>query len=85
MENEPVEGEVADRSAQAGVLGLELLEPLRLAHLEAAVLLAKAVAGDRVDARGLDHLRDLPAFARQDLGLAQLADDLLRGGGSCVA
>jgi hypothetical protein len=77
LEDELVEGEVGDRSAQPVVLALEVLEVLGLGDLEAAVRFAPAVVGDLVDAEGVDDLRDLLALAQQDLGLAQLGDDLL--------
>jgi hypothetical protein len=70
LQDELVEGEDADRSAQAGVLALEVLDPLRLADLEAAVLY---------------DLRDLLALAKQDLRLAQLGDGLLGAAGPITA
>jgi hypothetical protein len=60
-----------------GRLADEVLEPFRLGDLEPAVLFAPAVVGDLVDAEGLDYLGDLLAFTEQNVGLAQLGDDLL--------
>jgi hypothetical protein len=68
---------VGDDLLQLGVLALELLEPLRLVDLHAAVLAAPAVIRLLAHTELPHHLADRLALRKPHLGFTQLADDLL--------
>jgi hypothetical protein len=70
---------VGDQALQLAVLFLELLQPLDVGGLHAAVLVSPAVKGLLGDLQGLCRLGHLLAFAEHRLGLPELADDLLGG------
>src|SRR5262249_35586690 len=70
-----VQGQVGDQALEPGVLGLQLLEPLGLVLLEAAVLVAPAVQGLLANAEALADLGDVQPLRQVSLGLAQLGDD----------
>ena len=77
LEHLLVQGPFGDEALEAGVLGLQLLEPLGLVLLEAAVPVAPAVQGRLADAEALADLGPAQALGEVGLGLAQLGDDLL--------
>src|SRR5690606_10117156 len=69
-----VQREIGNRLAQPHVLTLQLLQPLGLVHLQAAIFLAPAIVGLL---RHPDRLAERPTPTHQNLHLTQLADDLL--------
>jgi len=75
---------VGDQALQGGVLALELLQPLGVVGLHPAVLVAPAMEGDLGDLQGLRDLGDRLALGEHQLGLAQLADDLIGGVALCL-
>lgn len=77
LEDELVQGEIRDRSAQPRVFSLKLLQALGLRDVQAPVLLAPVLAADLAYANRPCHLGYLLALAEQNVGLAQLGDDLL--------
>ncbi len=68
-----------DDSLQLSILTLQLFQPLGVIDLHPAVLVTPPVERLLGDLQRLGSLRDRPALAEHPLGLAQLADDLLRG------
>jgi hypothetical protein len=64
------------RASATQVLDLKLLQALRVLGLQAAVLLAPAVERVFGDLEGPWRPRGSSTFAKHDLGLAELADDL---------
>jgi len=75
---------IGDQSLQRDVLALELLQPLGVVGLHTAVLVAPAVKGVLGDLQGLGDLGNALALAEQQLGLAELADDLVGGVAPCL-
>src|SRR5438445_2682600 len=69
---------VCDDPLERRVLALELLQALDVVRLHPAVLRAPAVERVLRDLELLGDLGDRLAFRQQPLGLAQLANDLLR-------
>src|SRR5690606_14682712 len=65
------------RLAQPHVLTLQLLQPLGLVHLQAAIFLAPAIVGLLRHPDRPDRLAERPTPTHQNLHLTQLADDLL--------
>jgi hypothetical protein len=77
LEHLLVQGQLGDQALEPGVLGLQVLEPLGLVGLQAAVLVPPAVEGLLADAEALADLGDGQALGQVGLGLAQLGDDFL--------
>src|SRR5579885_2351747 len=75
LEHLLVQGQLGGEALEAGVLRLQLLKPLGLVGLEAAVLVAPAVQGLLAGAEALADLGDAQALGQVGLGLAQLGDD----------
>jgi hypothetical protein len=69
---------LGDQPLEPSVLDLELLQPLRLLRLHAAVPVASAVEGLLAHAEVLQHLRHRAARREHGVGLAELVDHLLR-------
>src|SRR5262249_10700512 len=78
LEHPLVQGQLGDEALQPGVLGLQLLKPLGLVGLEAAVLVPPPVQGLLAHAEALADLGEAQALGQVGLGLAQLGDDLFR-------
>jgi hypothetical protein len=76
LENQLVEGEVGDDLSELAVLALELFQALGLGGGHPAELLAPAVVGDVTDTQGFDDLCKLLPLPEQDIGVAELSDDL---------
>src|SRR5215218_10717178 len=66
-------------TGSAGVLGLQLPQPLGLAGLHPAVLAPPAVPGRLGDLQHPQDLGQVLAVVEQPLALADLTDSLLRG------
>src|SRR5262249_47222456 len=78
LEHLLVEQGLGQQLLQPGVLAPQLLEPLGLVGLHAAVLVAPAVQGRLADGQPLADLGDGQPLGQVGVGLAQLGDDLFR-------
>src|SRR5262249_4850013 len=78
LEHLLVQGQLGNEALEAGVLGLQLLEPLGLVGLHPPILVAPAVQGRLADTELLADLGEAQALGQIGLGLAQLGDDLFR-------
>ena len=76
LQDDPVDRKRGHRLRQPSVLGLELAQALGLVNAQPAVTLAPEKAGLVGDPKLLADLGDRLALAGQDIGLAQLVDDL---------
>jgi len=71
-----LERQIGDQPFQPGVLPLELLEPLSLLDLEAAILVAPAIVALLGDLGLFARLADGTALRHKHFNLPQLRDDL---------
>jgi hypothetical protein len=69
----------SDNLLEPPVLTLKLPQPLGALGLHPAILVTPPVQRGLRDLQVPHHLRDVLLFPKEPIGLAQLADDLLRG------
>jgi len=69
---------VSEEFLQSGVLGLELLEPLGIVGLHAAVLSKPTMPGRLGDLEMAAHVIEVLTAAEELVSLSQLPDDLIR-------
>ena len=78
MQDQLVESEIRDRTAKPRILLLKVFHPTRLISLQPAILFAPTVIGLLADRQPTTSVRCRPALRQLDLGLTQLADNVLR-------
>ena len=76
LQDELVEGEVRDGLPQPGILKLQLLQPLHLVQLQAAVLLPLPVIRHLRHPDLLDRFGSRNSLRNKDIYVPQLSDDL---------
>lgn len=79
LQDQLIQRQVGDRPPQAGVLLLQLLQPLGLIHLQPVVLLPPAVVGLLSHPQRPAHLPYTAALRQGHLGFPEFVDDLLDG------
>ena len=78
LQDKLVESEIGDRTTKPRILLLKVFHPTRLIGLQTAILLAPTVIGLLADRQPPARIRCRPALRQHNLGLTQLADNLLR-------